>query len=205
MGLPSIGQGYDTGRDPRLWGVPYSRPDAGQGFLTSELQLCPSSMRGHHSLTPGGRRPPRAGYGYRDSPLLGLVGLGPKLSISPESSCCPTAGEETGVQRGWGLVFPYRTVWTVCLTNVGAPLPWGLMGAGLRPGQAAPTWRAAVDEEGQPCSQAKTGQEGHRSWERNEHQGLPVPWKAGKSPEAERDRLVSHAGVSQAGTPPVST
>lgn len=98
MGLPSICQGYDTGEDPRLWGVPYSKPHARQGFLTSELQLCLSSMR-HHSLTPGGSGPPRARYGNRDSPLLGLVGLGPKLSIFPEPSCCPTAGEETGAKR----------------------------------------------------------------------------------------------------------
>lgn len=75
------------------------------------------------------------------------------------------------------------------------------MGAGLRPGQAAPTWRAAVDEEGQPCGQAKTGQEGHRSWERNEHQGLPAPWKAGRSSEAERDRLVPHVGSARQGHP----
>lgn len=33
-----------------------------------------------------------------------------------------------------------------------------------RAGQAAPTWRAAVDEERQACGQAEAGQESHRSW-----------------------------------------
>lgn len=74
------------------------------------------------------------------------------------------------------------------------PLPWALVESGLRPGQAAPTWRAAVDEEGQPCSQAKTGQKGHGSWGRNASQGLPAPRRAGRGSETKRDRLVSSVG-----------
>lgn len=80
-------------------------------------------------------------------------------------------------------------------------LSWALVGAGRRPGQAAPTWRAAVDEEGQPRSQAKTGQEGHGSWGRNVRQGLPASQRAGRGPETQRDRLVAQAGVSGQGYP----
>lgn len=39
----------------------------------------------------------------------------------------------------------------------------------LGPGQAAPTWRAAVDEERQPRGQAEAGQEGHGSWGERGH------------------------------------
>lgn len=72
-----------------------------------------------------------------------------------------------------------------------------------RPGPAAPTWRAAVDEKRQACGQAEAGQEGHRSWGEMRVSSSPSP--EGEGSGGLEDRLTPCTRVSQEGIPLAST
>ena len=60
-----------------------------------------------------------------------------------------------------------------------------------RPGPAAPTWRAAVDEKCQARGQAEAGQEGHRSWGEMRVSSSPSPegWGGVRRPRGQAHTL----------------
>ena len=157
----------------------------------------------HNCDRPGvarqGRQLPRWAAGPRPfaravtwGPEVGTLLRAPHRTGAPRAPAAPCLPPGAVPLRPLGVVEPPYSLFFLCLQTGPHCRPttqarklrhrearW----LGAWAWQAAPTWRAAVDEERQPRGQAEAGQEGHGSWGERGHVGTWPPEPGRRAPQ----------------------